>query len=173
MRSPHCLPTNALSSTRKSSAQGMHRVGKVFFANYQNLDEELDGKKLYEHYEPDFFDLVVVDECHRSGFGDWFGVLEHFGSAYQLGLTATPRELDQDGRPLTDEELRRDTYEYFRQSRLSSTRSVRPSRTATWFPTCWKSGSRMLTRTASPDRMAGTTRRTTSSATSGCPIAPS
>lgn len=94
-------------------SQGLHRVGKVFFANYQNLDETLDGKKLYEHYEPDFFDLIVVDECHRSGFGDWFGVLEHFGSAYQLGLTATPRELDQDGRLLTNEELRRDTYEYF------------------------------------------------------------
>jgi len=96
-------------------SQGLHRVGKVFFANYQNLDEELDGKKLYQHYEPDFFDLVVVDECHRSGFSDWFGVLQHFGSAYQLGLTATPRELDQEGRPLTEEELRRDTYEYFGQ----------------------------------------------------------
>jgi type I restriction enzyme R subunit len=94
-------------------SQGMHRVGKVFFANYQNLDEELDGKKLYEHYEPDFFDLIVVDECHRSGFGDWFGVLRHFDSAFQLGLTATPRELDQEQRPLTPEELRRDTYEYF------------------------------------------------------------
>ena len=75
--------------------QGKHKVGRVFFANYQNLDEELDGKKLYKHYDRDFFDLVIVDECHRSGFGDWFGVLEHFGSAFQLGLTATPRELDQ------------------------------------------------------------------------------
>lgn len=92
---------------------GRHRIGKVFFANYQNLDEELDGKKLFEHYEPDFFDLVIVDECHRSGFGDWFGVFEHFKSAYQLGLTATPRELDQQGVPLTDAEKRRDTYEYF------------------------------------------------------------
>jgi type I restriction enzyme R subunit len=90
-----------------------HTIGKVFFANYQNLDEELDGKKLYEHFEPDFFDLVIVDECHRSGFGDWFGVLEHFGGAYQLGLTATPRDLDEDGRPLTTEEKRRDTYSYF------------------------------------------------------------
>ena len=90
-----------------------HLVGRIFFANYQNLDEELDGRKLYEHFEPGFFDLVVVDECHRSGFGDWFGVLEHFQSAYQLGLTATPREIDQSGRPLTDLELRRDTYEYF------------------------------------------------------------
>ena len=55
----------------------------------------------------------MVDECHRSGFGDWFGVLEHFKSAYQLGLTATPREIDQSGRDLTEEEARRDTYEYF------------------------------------------------------------
>lgn len=94
-------------------ARREHLVGKVFFANYQNLDEEHEGKKLYEHFDPDFFDLVVVDECHRSGFGDWFGVLEHFGEAYQLGLTATPRELDQSGRELTDEELRRDTFVYF------------------------------------------------------------
>jgi type I restriction enzyme R subunit len=94
-------------------ATGQHQVGKVFFANYQNLDEDLNGKKVYEHFDPDFFDLVIVDECHRSGFGDWFGVLEHFGSALQLGLTATPRELEEGGRPLTPEENRRDTYEYF------------------------------------------------------------
>lgn len=94
-------------------ATGQHLVGKIFFANYQNLDEELNGKKVFAHYDPDFFDLVVVDECHRSGFGDWFGVLEHFGSALQLGLTATPRELEEGQRPLTDEEKRRDTYNYF------------------------------------------------------------
>lgn len=94
-------------------AQGQHLVGKVFFANYQSLDEELDGKKVYEHYDPDFFDLVVVDECHRSGFGDWFGVLEHFGGALQLGLTATPRDLEEGERELTDKERRRDTQHYF------------------------------------------------------------
>ena len=55
-----------------------------------------------------------MDECHRSGFGDWFGILEYFGSAFQLGLTATPREFhDVDGRELSDEEERRDTYNYF------------------------------------------------------------
>lgn len=94
-------------------AKGQHEVGKIFFANYQNLDEDLDGKKVYEHYDPDFFDLVVVDECHRSGFGDWFGVLKHFGSALQLGLTATPRELEEGDRALTAEEKRRDTQHYF------------------------------------------------------------
>jgi type I restriction enzyme R subunit len=94
-------------------AQGQHLVGKVFFANYQSLDEDLDGKKVYEHYDPDFFDLVVIDECHRSGFGDWFGVLKHFGGALQLGLTATPRELEEGDRSLTAEEKRRDTQHYF------------------------------------------------------------
>jgi type I restriction enzyme, R subunit len=94
-------------------ARGQHLVGKIFFANYQNLDEQLNGKKVYEHYDPDFFDLVVVDECHRSGFGDWFGVLQHFGSALQLGLTATPRELEEGERALTEEEKRRDTQHYF------------------------------------------------------------
>ena len=98
---------------RETVTKGRHTVGKVFFANYQNLDEDLDGKKLYEHFDPDFFDLVVVDECHRSGFGDWFGVLEHFSSALQLGLTATPRELEESRRALTDQEKRRDTYHYF------------------------------------------------------------
>jgi len=96
-----------------SVEQQIHKVGKVYFANYQNLDQDLDGKKIYENFDPDFFDLVIIDECHRSGFGDWFGILEYFEPAMQLGLTATPRELDQTGRPLTDLELRRDTYEYF------------------------------------------------------------
>lgn len=98
---------------KETVAEGRHQVGKIFFANYQSLDEELDGKKVYEHYDSDFFDLVVVDECHRSGFGDWFGVLQHFGGALQLGLTATPRELEEGARELTDEERRRDTQHYF------------------------------------------------------------
>ena len=98
---------------KETISKGQHLVGKVFFANYQNLDEELDGKKLYEYYDPDFFDLVIIDECHRSGFGDWFGVLVHFSGALQLGLTATPRELEEAGRLLTAEEKRRDTYHYF------------------------------------------------------------
>jgi len=98
---------------KETISKGKHLVGRIFFSNYQTLDEELNGKKLFEHYDKDFFDLVVVDECHRSGFGDWFGVLKHFSSALQLGLTATPRELEEGRRELTDEEKRRDTYQYF------------------------------------------------------------
>ena len=102
-----------VSIDKETVATGNHLVGKIFFANYQTLDEELDGRKVFEHYDPDFFDLVIIDECHRSGFGDWFGVLEHFSSALQLGLTATPRELEETKRELTEEERRRDTYNYF------------------------------------------------------------
>ncbi len=93
--------------------KGTHQVGKIFFANYQNLDEELNGQKLFQYFPRDFFDLVIVDECHRSGFGDWFPILEYFGGAFQLGLTATPREIEQANRVLTPEERRRDTYVYF------------------------------------------------------------
>ena len=108
------FPANERVTIDKDTvAKGQHEVGKIFFANYQSLDEDLNGKKVFAHYDPDFFDLVIIDECHRSGFGDWFGVLEHFSSALQLGLTATPRELEEGRRVLTDEEKRRDTYEYF------------------------------------------------------------
>ena len=110
---PHSPANERVTIDKDTVAKGQHQVGKIFFANYQSLDEELNGKKVFAHYDPDFFDLVVMDECHRSGFGDWFGVLEHFSSALQLGLTATPRELEEGRRALTDEEKRRDTYQYF------------------------------------------------------------
>lgn len=99
--------------TKDAVRRSEHTIGKMFFANYQTLCEEFNGREIYKQYDPAFFDLIIIDECHRSGFGDWFGVLEHFLSAYQLGLTATPRELEQSGRPLSPEELRRDTYTYF------------------------------------------------------------
>ena len=60
--------------------------------------------KLYEQYPKDFFDLVIVDECHRGGAAEgsnWQGILDHF-DAVKLGLTATPRR---------DENA--DSYEYF------------------------------------------------------------
>jgi len=54
--------------------------------------QHLASRNKYQNYEPDHFNLVVLDECHRSYFGDWYGVLEHFfnGGAVLLGLTATP-----------------------------------------------------------------------------------
>ena len=49
---------------------------------------------LYREYPPDFFDLIIVDECHRGSARDessWREILEYFKPAYQLGLTATPK----------------------------------------------------------------------------------
>ncbi len=60
--------------------------------NPEDLEE--GEKQPYEYYHPDFFDLIVVDECHRSSIKEdkeWHKILEYFKSATQLGLTATPK----------------------------------------------------------------------------------
>lgn len=70
---------------------------EIYLALYQGLtsyDEDLDA---YREFSPDFFDLIVVDECHRgSAAADsaWREILEYFSSATQIGLTATPKETD-------------------------------------------------------------------------------
>ena len=64
-----------------------------------------EGKPYFGEYEPDFFDLVIIDECHRGGANDegtWRGILDYFSSAVHLGLTATPKRTDNT-----------DTYNYF------------------------------------------------------------
>ncbi len=65
----------------------------IYFALYQTLDGPEDETKLYREFDRDFFDLVIVDECHRSSAADgsrWRAILEYFLSAAQIGLTATP-----------------------------------------------------------------------------------
>ena len=75
----------------------------IHFGIYQGLFAvRPDGHRLYELYPKDYFDLVIVDECHRSGYGDWRAILEHFDSAFHLGMTATPKRTDSI-----------DTYEFF------------------------------------------------------------
>lgn len=85
----------------------------VFFAIYQSIserkgDEAEDENAIggyYRQYDRDFFDLVVIDECHRGSANDessWRAILDHFGGAVHLGLTATPKR-DDNG----------DTYTYF------------------------------------------------------------
>ena len=79
--------------------------GSVFFTIFQTFMSGKDGKPYFGEYEPDFFDLVVVDECHRGGANDestWRGILDHFSAAVHLGLTATPKRDDN-----------ADTYDYF------------------------------------------------------------
>jgi type I restriction enzyme R subunit len=78
---------------------------EMYFAIYQALAEDERRVGLFKEYPPDFFDLVIVDECHRGSARDdssWRGILEYFQPAYQLGMTATPLREDN-----------RDTYLYF------------------------------------------------------------
>ncbi len=75
----------------------------LYFGIYQTLwSVERTNQRLFKSFPPDFFDLVIIDECHRSGFGTWREILDYFHSAIHLGMTATPKK---------DENI--DTYAYF------------------------------------------------------------
>lgn len=68
---------------------------EIQFALYQSLTGDTEDKKVYKKYSPDYFDLIIVDECHRGSAKDdsaWREILEYFSSATQIGLTATPKE---------------------------------------------------------------------------------
>jgi len=66
----------------------------IYFSTYQSLYSEVDSKRVFQLYDSDFFDVVIIDECHRSGFGTWHDILKHFSKAIHLGMTATPKRDD-------------------------------------------------------------------------------
>jgi type I restriction enzyme R subunit len=83
--------------------------GSVFFTIFQTFmsGRDADGNETpyFGEYPKDFFDFIIIDECHRGGAKDessWRGILEYFSGAVQLGLTATPRRTENV-----------DTYDYF------------------------------------------------------------
>ncbi|MBK1681518.1 EcoAI/FtnUII family type I restriction enzme subunit R [Rhodocyclus tenuis] len=68
---------------------------EIYLALYQAVTGKEEWKQIYKQFPSDFFDLVVVDECHRGSAADdsaWREVLEYFSSATHIGLTATPKE---------------------------------------------------------------------------------
>lgn len=68
---------------------------QVYFSLYQQLVGDDDKEHFSELFKPDFFDLIIVDECHRGSAKDesrWRRILEYFSSAAQIGMTATPKE---------------------------------------------------------------------------------
>lgn len=78
---------------------------EIYFAIYQAIAKDERRPGLYREYSRDFFDLIIVDECHRGSARDesnWREILEYFEPAYQIGITATPLREDN-----------RDTYRYF------------------------------------------------------------
>jgi type I restriction enzyme R subunit len=83
--------------------------GSIFFTIFQTFmsgtDAEGKPAPYFGAYPPDYFDFIIIDECHRGGAneeGNWRGILEYFSPAVQLGLTATPKRKDNI-----------DTYKYF------------------------------------------------------------
>lgn len=91
----------------------IHRVGAgelgkardIIFSTYQALNPGGNAEPVFQKYRADFFDLVIVDECHRGSASDasqWRRILEYFSGAVQLGLTTTPKQ---------EETI--DTYAYF------------------------------------------------------------
>ena len=68
---------------------------QVYFALYQQLIGDNDQEHYSELFDPDFFDLIIVDECHRGSAKEdsrWRRILEYFSGATQIGMTATPKE---------------------------------------------------------------------------------
>jgi len=78
---------------------------ELYFSTYQSIAKDVNRPGLYKEFAPDFFDLIIVDECHRGSAraeSNWREILEYFAPACQLGMTATPMR-----------EENRDTYLYF------------------------------------------------------------
>ncbi|OAA93550.1 EcoAI/FtnUII family type I restriction enzme subunit R [Clostridium coskatii] len=68
---------------------------EIQFALYQSLTGETEEKKVFKKFSRDYFDLIIIDECHRGSAKDdsaWREILDHFESATKIGLTATPKE---------------------------------------------------------------------------------
>src|SRR2546428_1975806 len=107
------LLTQAILRDFAPFGEAIHRIQRkvekakeMYFALYQALDVDKEESQLYKQYPSDFFDYVIIDECHRGGGreeSNWHDILNYFNSAVHIGMTATPRR-DADSL---------DTYDYF------------------------------------------------------------
>lgn len=108
------FPEDALVRIKPSEIKKTVKVptnGSIFFTIFQTFmsgtDEEGKSAPYFGEYPNDYFDFIIIDECHRGGANDesnWRGILEYFSPAVQLGLTATPKRKDNV-----------DTYKYFQE----------------------------------------------------------
>lgn len=102
------FPDDALIRIKPSEIRKNQKVptnGSIFFTIFQTFMSGDNDTPYFGEYPPDFFDLIIIDECHRGGANDesnWRDIMEYFKPAVQLGLTATPKRKDN-----------ADTYKYF------------------------------------------------------------
>ncbi len=114
------------SDAAAATSNNPEKNARVIVATYQTLgvgndessDEQPGETYLRRHYPENYFTHIIIDECHRSGWGKWRAVLDRNPDAVQIGLTATPRTFDfggvdpQDLDP-EDDQLRRDNHLHF------------------------------------------------------------
>ena len=102
------FPEDALIRIRPDEVRKKGKVptnGSIFFTIFQTFMCGPNDTPYFGEYPKDYFDLIIIDECHRGGAndeGNWRGIMEYFSPAVQLGLTATPKRKDNV-----------DTYKYF------------------------------------------------------------
>ncbi|MFZ5571768.1 MAG: EcoAI/FtnUII family type I restriction enzme subunit R [Thermodesulfobacteriota bacterium] len=83
------------SAMTKIQKRQTNKSYEIYLSLYQAVTGNEEEKNIYKQFSPDFFDLIIIDECHRgSAAADsaWREILEYFTSATQIGLTATPKE---------------------------------------------------------------------------------
>jgi len=83
------------SAMTKISKRQIDKSYEIYLSLYQAVTGTEEERNIYKQFSPDFFDLVVVDECHRGSASEdsaWRDVLSYFSSATQIGMTATPKE---------------------------------------------------------------------------------
>ncbi|MBL7049444.1 MAG: DEAD/DEAH box helicase family protein [Nitrospira sp.] len=83
---------NVMTKIRKRQVDKSY---EIYLALYQGVTGTEEEKNIYKQFSPDFFDLIVVDECHRGSAAEdsaWRDILSYYSSATQIGMTATPKE---------------------------------------------------------------------------------
>ena len=79
----------------KISRNKISKAHEIYLGLYQSMTGNEDWQQIFKKYSKDFFDLIVIDECHRGSVKEdsaWREILEYFSSATQIGMTATPKE---------------------------------------------------------------------------------
>lgn len=85
------------SAMTKITKRTIDKSFEIYLSLYQAVSGNEDASNIYKQFTPDFFDLVVIDECHRGSAADdsnWKDILKYFSNATQIGLTATPKETE-------------------------------------------------------------------------------
>ncbi|MBD2563131.1 MULTISPECIES: EcoAI/FtnUII family type I restriction enzme subunit R [Nostoc] len=86
------------SKMTKIQKRQIDKSYEIYLCLYQAVTGNEEAKNIYRQFSPDFFDLIIIDECHRGSANEdsaWREILEYFRNATQIGLTATPRETEE------------------------------------------------------------------------------